>query len=145
MQQRLGVAQALVGSPRVLLLDEPTSALDPVGRRIVRDLLQRLRSEGVAVLLNSHLLGEVERVCDRVAILIDGRITLEGATADLHRPRGLEVVTADGPRLIEGVERHEVPRIVADLVAKGEQVYEVRILASTLEDVYMEAVEGRTG
>jgi ABC-2 type transport system ATP-binding protein len=145
MQQRLGVAQALVGSPRLLLLDEPTSALDPVGRRIVRDLLQRLRSEGVAVLLNSHLLGEVERVCDRVAILIDGRITLEGATADLHRPRGLEVVTADGPRLIEGVERDDVPRIVADLVAKGEQVYEVRILASTLEDVYMEAVEGRTG
>jgi ABC-2 type transport system ATP-binding protein len=145
MQQRLGVAQALVGSPQLLLLDEPTSALDPVGRQIVRDLLRRLRGEGVAVLLNSHLLGEVERVCDRVAILIDGRITLEGATADLHRPRGVEVVTADGPRLFEGVERERVPGIVAELVAAGEQVYEVRVLASTLEDVYMEAVEGRTG
>ncbi len=145
MQQRLGVAQALVGTPRLLLLDEPTSALDPVGRQIVRDMLLRLRSQGVAVLLNSHLLGEVERVCDRVAILIDGRIALEGATADLHRPRGLEVVTAQGTRLFEGVERDEAPRIVAELVGAGEQVYEVRILASTLEDVYLEAVEGRTG
>ena len=71
MQQRLGIAQALVGGPRLLLLDEPTSALDPVGRRIVRELLRRLRERGVSVLLNSHLLSEVELVCDRVTI-IDG-------------------------------------------------------------------------
>src|SRR4051812_42393966 len=66
MQQRLGIAQAMIGSPRLLLLDEPTSALDPAGRRTVRELLERLRSRGVAVLLNSHLLSEVELVCDRV-------------------------------------------------------------------------------
>src|SRR5262249_25034568 len=64
MQQRLGIAQALVGGPPLLLLDEPTSALDPVGRRIVRSLLDQLRDRGTAVLLNSHLLSEVELVCD---------------------------------------------------------------------------------
>src|SRR5580704_2878474 len=74
MQQRLGVAQALVGEPRVLLLDEPTSALDPVGRRTVRLLLEQLRENGVSVLLNSHLLSEVELVCDRVAILLAGQL-----------------------------------------------------------------------
>jgi ABC-2 type transport system ATP-binding protein len=145
MQQRLGVAQALVGSPQVLLLDEPTSALDPVGRRIVRELMEHLRSEGVSVLLNSHLLGEVERVCERVAILIDGQIKVEGDTADLLRPRGIEVTTAAGPRLFEGAGREEAPRIVAELVGAGEQVFEVQVLASSLEDVYLEAVEGRTG
>ena len=70
MQQRLGIAQALVGSPRLLMLDEPTSALDPVGRRVVRDLLNELRRRDVAVVLSSHLLSEVELVCDRVAILV---------------------------------------------------------------------------
>src|SRR5437016_6320503 len=64
MQQRLGVAQALVGGPRLLLLDEPTSALDPVGRRTVRELLEELRAKGVGVLLNSHLLSEIELVCE---------------------------------------------------------------------------------
>jgi ABC-2 type transport system ATP-binding protein len=144
MQQRLGVAQALVGSPSVLLLDEPTSALDPVGRRIVRELLERVRERGVAVLLNSHLLSEVELVCDRVAILSEGQLVAEGRTEELTRPRGIEVETGNGTRLFEGVGRTEVPRIVSDMVAAGEDVYEVKVLASTLEDVYLEAVEGRT-
>jgi ABC-2 type transport system ATP-binding protein len=145
MQQRLGVAQALVGSPRLLLLDEPTSALDPVGRRIVRELLEGLRDQGVAVLLNSHLLGEVERVCERVAILTEGRVVVEGRTDELLRPRGVEVEMASGTRLFEAAGRDDAPRIVAELVAAGESVFEVRVLASTLEDVYLEAVEGKTG
>jgi ABC-2 type transport system ATP-binding protein len=144
MQQRLGVAQSLVGSPSVLLLDEPTSALDPVGRRIVRGLLERVRERGVAVLLNSHLLSEVELVCDRVAILSEGRLVAEGRTGELTRPRGVEVQTQNGTRRFDGAARAEAPRIVADLVAAGEDVYEVKVLASTLEDVYLEAVEGRT-
>ena len=78
MQQRLGIAQALIGSPRLLLLDEPTSALDPAGRRTVRALLEELRGRGVSVLLNSHLLSEVELVCDRVAIIARGAVVAAG-------------------------------------------------------------------
>ena len=140
MQQRLGIAQALVGSPRMLFLDEPTSALDPAGRRSVRGLLERLRDRGIAVLLNSHLLSEVELVCDRVAILLDGSIVAGGRPDDLMRPRGVEVETNGGTRLVEGAVREDVPRLVADLVAAGEQVYGVRVLRSTLEDVYLDAV-----
>ena len=95
MQQRLGIAQALVGSPRLLMLDEPTSALDPVGRRVVRDLLRELRGRGIAVVLSSHLLSEVELVCDRVAILVGGRIVAQGTPAELARPRGVEVETGE--------------------------------------------------
>ncbi len=140
MQQRLGLAQSLVGSPRVLLLDEPTSALDPSGRRTVRVLLEELRARGHAVLLNSHLLSEVELVCDRVAIISRGRLVAEGSPAELSRPRGVEVETAAGVRLFEGATREQAPAIVAGLVAEGEQVYAVRVLATTLEDVYLEAV-----
>jgi ABC-2 type transport system ATP-binding protein len=140
MQQRLGIAQALVGSPRLLMLDEPTSALDPVGRRVVRDLLRELRGRGIAVVLSSHLLSEVELVCDRVAILVGGRIVAQGTPAELARPRGVEVETADGMRTFPEATRDEVPRIVADLVSAGDRVYGVRLLASTLEDAYLEAV-----
>jgi ABC-2 type transport system ATP-binding protein len=105
MQQRLGIAQALVGEPRLLLLDEPTSALDPVGRRTVRLLLEELRDRGVSVLLNSHLLSEIELVCDRVVILLGGEVVTAGA---------------------------------------GRRVYGVRVLSSTLEDVYLEAVGGES-
>ncbi|HEY7691359.1 MAG TPA: ABC transporter ATP-binding protein [Gaiellaceae bacterium] len=141
MQQRLGIAQALVGAPRVLLLDEPTSALDPSGRRTVRELLERLRSRGHAVLLNSHLLSEIELVCDRVAIISRGRLVTEGRPAELSRARGVEVETGSGVRLFEDATRGDAPAIVARLVAEGEQVYGVRVLATTLEDVYLEAVE----
>jgi ABC-2 type transport system ATP-binding protein len=145
MQQRLGIAQALVGSPRLLLLDEPTSALDPVGRRIVRDLLLELKGRGVSVLLNSHLLSEVERVCDRVAILVGGRIVARGSPAELARPRGVEVDVDGGVRSFPDAERERVPEIVAALVGAGERVYGVRVLSSTLEDTYLEAVAGADG
>ena len=145
MQQRLGIAQALVGTPRFLFLDEPTSALDPGGRRTVRRLLEELRRRGVAVLLNSHLLSEIELVCDRVAILSRGSIVAEGRPSDLARPRGVEVDVDGGTRLFEGVGRDDVPRIVADLVAGGEQVYGVRVLETTLEEIYLEAVGDEVG
>ena len=142
MQQRLGIAQALVGSPRLLMLDEPTSALDPVGRRIVRDLLLELKGRGVSVLLNSHLLSEVERVCDRVAILAGGQIVARGSPAQLSQARGVEVDVDGGVRSFPQAERDGVPEIVAGLVAAGERVYGVRVLSSTLEDTYLEAVKG---
>jgi len=142
MQQRLGIAQALVGRPRLLLLDEPTSALDPAGRRTVRGLLEGLRERGIAVLLNSHLLSEIELVCDRVAILSAGEVVAAGTPAELARPRGVEIETASGTQLFEGARRDDAPRIVRELVAGGEEVFAVRVLSSTLEDVYLEAVGG---
>jgi ABC-2 type transport system ATP-binding protein len=143
MQQRLGIAQALVGSPRVLLLDEPTSALDPVGRRVVRTLLEELRRRGVSVLLNSHLLSEIELVCDRVVILLAGKVVAAGTPAELARPRGIEVETDHGRRVVSG-DRDDVPGVVAQLVRSGERVYGARLLVSTLEEVYLEAVGGET-
>jgi ABC-2 type transport system ATP-binding protein len=143
MQQRLGIAQALVGSPQVLLLDEPTSALDPVGRRVVRTLLEELRRRGVSVLLNSHLLSEVELVCDRVVILLGGRVVAAGSPGELAKPRGIEIETDRGRRVVEGA-RDDVPSLVEELVRSGERVYEARVLISTLEEVYLEAVGGET-
>src|ERR671929_389063 len=144
MQQRLGVAQALVGGPRLLLLDEPTSALDPVGRRTVRELLEELRGKGVGVLLNSHLLSEIELVCDRVVILLGGRVVAAGTPGELARPRGVEVDTDDGTQVYAAAGREDAPRIVAELVAAGRKVYGVRVLTSTLEEVYLDAVGGET-
>jgi ABC-2 type transport system ATP-binding protein len=140
MQQRLGIAQALIGAPRLLLLDEPTSALDPAGRRTVRRLLEELRARGTSVLLNSHLLSEIELVCDRVVILDHGRVVAAGRPHDLARPKGVEVETADGVRTFPAADRDDVPRLVADLVARGERVYGVRVLRSDLEDVYLDLV-----
>jgi len=144
MQQRLGVAQALVGEPRILLLDEPTSALDPVGRRTVRLLLEELRGRGVSVLLNSHLLSEIELVCDRVAILLAGEVVAAGTPAELARPRGVELDTEEGTRMVAGATREDAPRLVAEAVASGRSVYGVRVLTSTLEETYLEAVGGET-
>jgi ABC-2 type transport system ATP-binding protein len=144
MQQRLGIAQALVANPRLLILDEPTSALDPVGRRLIRELLLTLKAEGVAILLNSHLLGEVERVCDRFVIISKGRIVVQGTSGDLVRGRGVEIETANGMRSYPDATREDAPRLVAELVGAGESVYTVTASGSTLEDAYLRAVGGET-
>src|SRR3954464_11726079 len=83
MQQRVGLAQALINNPDLLILDEPTSGLDPVGRMKVREIIQRLKQEGKTVFFSSHELGEVETVCDRVAIMNAGELKTEGRVADL--------------------------------------------------------------
>jgi ABC-2 type transport system ATP-binding protein len=83
MQQRVGLAQALINNPDLLILDEPTSGLDPVGRMKVREIIQRLKSEGKTVFFSSHELGEVETVCDRVAILSQGELRAEGGVNEL--------------------------------------------------------------
>jgi len=140
MQQRLGIAQALIGSPRLLLLDEPTSALDPAGRRIVRELLVDCRARGISALLNSHLLGEVERICDSVMIINHGRVVAEGAPGTLGSGDGLEIETGSGLRSFERVERGAIPSIVRSLVEAGESVFAVRATGSSLEDAYLDAV-----
>ena len=156
MQQRLGLAVALVAGPELVVLDEPTSALDPLGRADVRDIVLELRSRGVAVLLNSHLIGEVERVCDRVVILDRGRVAASGSLTDLLGRRELrlhltEVSPAAQARL-ESTGRAEregewftvalpvedagtaVPALVADLVALGARVHAVEPGRISLEE-----------
>jgi ABC-2 type transport system ATP-binding protein len=85
MRQRLGIAAALLRAPRLLLLDEPTTGLDPGGMRDMRELVRRLAGQGITIVLSSHLLAEVEELCDHVAILRSGRVVFEGALADLRR------------------------------------------------------------
>ncbi len=155
MQQRLGLAVALVAEPELVILDEPTSALDPVGRVDVRDIVLALKSKGVSVLLNSHLIGEVERVCDRVVILDQGRVAASGTLDELLGQRELRVhVTEVSPaaeaRLsVAGVvERVDdwftvalpadddgvaVPDLVRDLVALGARVHAVEPARISLE------------
>jgi ABC-2 type transport system ATP-binding protein len=140
MQQRLGIAQALIGSPRLLVLDEPTSALDPAGRRAVRVILEEVRERGISVILNSHLLSEVELVCDRVIIISNGRIVAEGTPQDMAAQRGVEIETDQGTQAFPDADRDQIPQLVADLVAAGRSIYGVRARKPTLEDVYIETV-----
>jgi ABC-2 type transport system ATP-binding protein len=156
MQQRLGLAVALVAGPDLVVLDEPTSALDPIGRVDVRDIVLGLRERGVAVLLNSHLIGEVERVCDRVVILDRGRVAASGTLAELLGRRELRLHLTDVSPAAESrlaatgaVERvgdsftvalpaeddgTAVPALVGDLVALGARVHAVEPARISLEE-----------
>jgi len=104
MLQRVGLAQALVNDPELLVLDEPTSALDPLGRVAVRELLQHARRAGKTIFLSSHLLSEIELVCDRIAILHRGRLARLGRTSDLLETREHSEVVARGvsPEIMHG-------------------------------------------
>ena len=146
MQQRAGIAQALVGDPRLVLLDEPTSALDPQGRVEVRALLRDLRARGVAVVVNTHLLTEVERTCDRVAIMLGGRLVRElaldasGGVAGAADNAPLLVRTDRGEHHRDRASDDEVATLVAQLVHAGERIHEVRRSVPTLEQAYLSAI-----
>ena len=90
MLQRIGLAQALLNDPQLVFLDEPTSSLDPLGRRLVRTIIGGLRPEGTAVFLNSHLLSEIELICDRVAFIREGQILRVATLAESQR-EGVQV------------------------------------------------------
>ena len=162
MQQRLGLAVALLGSPQLVVLDEPTSALDPLGRADVRSIVRRARDAGSTILLNSHLLTEVERVCDRVAIVDHGRVLASGAITDLlgestvrvHvtdlAPDGLAGLArfgpveldADGWLSIAGMDADAIPDLVAAMVAAGGRVHAVDPGRASLEDLFLRLVGG---
>jgi ABC-2 type transport system ATP-binding protein len=162
MQQRLGLGVALLGSPALVLLDEPTSALDPAGRADVRSIIRRARDAGSTVFLNSHLLTEVERVCDRVAILDRGRVLASGRLDDLLgestvRIRvtdlpatavallgrfGRVVASDDGWLSIAAIDPDAIPDAVLAIVAAGGRVHAVSAGRATLEDRYMQLVGG---
>lgn len=168
MLQRVGLAQALLNDPALVFLDEPTSALDPIGRREVRDIIRVLKARGMTVFLNSHLLSEVETVCDRVAIIDRGRVVRQGMLDDLLR-EALDVELVLGPhddtllRRIEefgaieardqGAQHHlrvrmdsleDVPALVDAIARAGVPIYGVTPHRRSLEDVFLGAVEGGT-
>ena len=143
MQQRLGLAQAMIGDPAVLLLDEPTSALDPAGRHTVREVLSRARDRGTAVLLNTHLLGEVEQLADRVVLIDAGKVVAEGTVDALTAGQGVTIETDQGRVEHRHATRDAIPDLVAGLVADGRQVFAVIPHRSTLEDLYLELVGDR--
>jgi ABC-2 type transport system ATP-binding protein len=148
MQQRAGIAQALVGDPRLVLLDEPTSALDPQGRAEVREVLHALRERGVAVVVNTHLLAEVEKTCDRVAIMLQSRVVRDlrldasGAVVGTSAAAPAIVRTDRAEHRREAASDEQVAQLVEQLVAAGERVYEVRRDVPTLEHVYLSAIAG---
>ena len=161
MQQRLGLAVALLGSPELVFLDEPTSALDPVGRLAVRSIIRAARDRGTTVFLNSHLLTEVERVCDRVAIVDEGRLIAAGRLDELLGAPVLRMrvtdaapaviaalakfgrVEVEGDRLtIDPIDPARVPDIVAAIVATGGRVHDVDAGRGSLEDRFVALVTG---
>ncbi len=161
MQQRLGLAVALVGEPEFVILDEPTSALDPIGRHDVRAIIEDLRSRGTAVILNSHLLTEVERVCDRIAVVDRGSVVARGSVDDFLgtgtavRLRLANVSAAAEAALarrgalscdppwyaIQGIAEDDVPAVVAELVAFGAAVYAVETSRATLEERFIQLLQ----
>jgi ABC-2 type transport system ATP-binding protein len=160
MQQRLGLGVALLGRPELVFLDEPTSALDPVGRHDVRQIIHSLKERGTAVFLNSHLLTEVEMVCDRVAIVDHGRVVASGTLDDLLGGHAVRLrVTGLKPRergslasfgeldddgewiTVRGLDPERVPDVVAEVVRLGGRVYQVEPRHQTLEDRFLELLQ----
>jgi ABC-2 type transport system ATP-binding protein len=161
MLQRIGIAQALVHDPQVVFLDEPMSGLDPIGRKEIRDLILRLRDEGKTVFMNTHILTDVEMLCDRVAIIVKGKIRYEGTTQQFLGAEGHEtdIVVANLPtelasRLEErGVElrgiggrvevrvaEKEASAILREMLGGGAEVVSVTAHRASLETIFLSAV-----
>src|SRR5712691_5749704 len=157
MQQRLGLGVALLDDPMTVLLDEPTSALDPVGRHDVREIIRALREKGTIVFLNSHLLSEVEQVCDAVAIVDRGKVVAQGDLAQLLGTSSVRVRAtgisrdaraamarfgqlddgADGGLVVKGIERERIPELVRAIVGSGARVYAVESQQESLEERFL--------
>ncbi len=133
MLQRIGLAQALIQQPRLVVLDEPTAGVDPVGSREIRDLILRLRDDGITVLLCSHLLGQVQEICDRVGILAQGQLVREGPLNDLisldHRAE--IIIEQSTPEALEAIKRAATDA--------GAKVVESRKSRTTLERLFLDA------
>jgi ABC-2 type transport system ATP-binding protein len=163
MQQRAGLAQAILHEPEIVILDEPTSALDPLGRRAVREIIVYLKERGTTVILNSHLLSEVERTCDEVAIIRQGRVVRQGTVEEITAPSSsvvLELETVSGAvreaasRYGEIVSEREtnwltialpdervVPDLVNAVVVAGGRLRAVTPVRESLEDAFVRVME----
>ena len=164
MKQRLGVAAALLKDPRLLVLDEPTNGLDPAGMADMRAMVRRLGAAGCTVLISSHLLGEVEQICDRVGVIAQGRLVGEGTVADLRGAADLRVVAApleraaghardllgaDAVSLVDGglhlaVEAARAGEINSSLVCAGVTVSELRMVERDLEETFFALTGGES-
>jgi ABC-2 type transport system ATP-binding protein len=165
MLQRIGIAQAIVHDPSVLFLDEPMSGLDPVGRKEIRDLIVRLNAEGKTIFMNTHILSDVELICDRVAIIVEGRIAYAGALDALEAEQKLFDVSLSalpgdfaeeldsrygalsgrGERVTLRVDEKQMRELVQGALARGARVEEVTRHREDLETVFLRAVAGREG
>jgi len=164
MRQRLGIAQAMLGRPQLLILDEPANGLDPAGIREIRELLRTLaREQGMSVFVSSHQLAEIELMCDRVAIIHKGQMLREGTVAELISSRremefrvddvsratavlsakGFQV-RADTDRLWISIEEEDTPPVVAALATNGIAVFHAQRRVETLEDLFLQATGGET-
>jgi ABC-2 type transport system ATP-binding protein len=161
MKQRLGVASALMGDPDLVVLDEPTNGLDPAGMVEMRRLITRLAAGGQTVLLSSHLLDEVQEICDRVGVINNGVLLMESTVSELRGGASLAVrgvpvdraiavamgvagddgVRTDGERMLIDLEPDRAPELVRELVASGVAVHEVTSVERTLEEVFFEMTE----
>jgi ABC-2 type transport system ATP-binding protein len=165
MQQRLGLVQAIVHEPELVFLDEPTDGVDPIGRRKIRELVERLKQRGATIFLNSHLLMEVEMICDRVVIMHRGKVLREGAVADLTAGSGLvrfeladvpanlaEVVSGIGTRQALSGNGFEVQAdlaqqnaIVDRLRAAGIRIQSIEPRRITLEEAFVDLIGAQRG
>jgi ABC-2 type transport system ATP-binding protein len=167
MAQRIGLAQALINDPELVILDEPTDGVDPVARRQIRDVLADLRAAGKTVFINSHLLSELEMICDRVAILVGGAVAKQGTLDELSLGKGyyeLQIARADHDSAsaetlaavrqqfpqagvhddtirVEGIDPAAVQPLIDLLRSRGATLRRVQLIRPTLEDLFMEAVQ----
>lgn len=163
MLQRIGLAQALLNDPELVFLDEPTSGLDPIGRRLVRDIINELRERGTAVFLNSHLLSEVEKTCDRVAFIRGGRILQISSLSDfemeafhvtlrVERPtselvqslkafgQDVQMAHSDGRIMLKMMEQARLPDLARHIIDSGYALYELTPERLSLEDRFLQVV-----
>lgn len=167
MLQRLGLAQALINDPKILFLDEPTDGVDPIGRKEIRDLLLSLKAQGTTVFLNSHLLSEVEMICDRVAILNKGKVVRQGTIAELTAQKLIYVIQLSSPltgeiraRLQQTIlpieykdanlivslhDKPELNTIIDILRAGGIGIESMNQQKTSLEDYFMQIMKGENG
>jgi ABC-2 type transport system ATP-binding protein len=164
MKQRLGVAAALLGEPALLILDEPTNGLDPAGMADMRELIKSLAGQGQTIVLSSHLLGEVEQICDRVGVIAEGRLRIESSVAELRGHASLlvraeplpvaadvagRVVGAESVSIVDGCLRLETrperaAELIRALVGADVAVHEVHPQERTLEDAFFALVKDAT-
>ena len=161
MMQRIGLGQALMNDPDLIVLDEPTDGVDPVGRREIRDVLLRMKDEGKTIFLNSHLLSELEMVCDRVAILVQGEVSMQGTldelTVDSQRYEitikgdapgwavgdeaiRIEAINSATRLILMGTETDPIQPLIDKLRAEGITIIAIKPVRETLEDLFMRAI-----